>query len=93
MKPFKPNWSFHCLSKHGFIAQTYAFGIKSFFLASMGRIHAYCRKTDYVANMCFLGLFLTQIFMILLRFFSEFTQISVQKTGGWELCSQVDDIL
>ncbi len=55
---------------------------------TMGRIHACCRETDYVANTRFLSLVLTQIFRILLRFYSDFTQISAQKIGYWELwCS------
>ena len=53
---------------------------------TMGRIHACCRETDYVANTRFLSLVLTQIFRILLRFYSDFTQISAQKIGYWELC-------
>ena len=56
---------------------------------TMGRIHACCRKTDYVENTCFLSLVLTRIFRILLRFYSDFTQISAQKIGYWELYSQV----
>ena len=51
---------------------------------TMGRIHACCRKTDYVENTCFLSLVLTRIFRILLRFYSDFTQISAQKIGYWE---------
>ena len=89
MKPFKPNWSFLCLSMAWFYCSNIClWNYKLLFgQTTMGRIHAFCRKTDYVANTRFLGLFLTQTFRILLRFFSDFTQISVKKIGGWELCS------
>ena len=90
MKPFKPNRSFYCLSKAWFYCSNIRFwNYKLLFgQTTMGRIHAFCRKADYVANTRFLGFVLTQIFRILLRFYSDFTQISVQKLAaggsGWE---------
>ena len=87
MKPFKLNWSFHCLSKAWFYCSNICFGTIS--QTTMGRIHACCRETDYVANTRFLSLVLTQIFRILLRFYSDFTHISAQKNGYWDLCKAV----
>ena len=92
MKPFKPNWSFLCLSMAWFYINICLWNYKLLFgQTTIGRIHAFCRKTDYVANTRFLGLVLTQIFRILLRFYSDIC------TKNWRLgtllgCSYLEQV-
>ena len=65
MKPFKPNRSFHCLSKAWLYCSNKCFwNYKLLFgQTTMGQILAFCRKTDYVANMRFLCLAFTDIWI------------------------------